>query len=226
MPAKIIFVTGTDTGVGKTLLSGLLLSHLRHTGCHALGIKPFCCGGRDDIELLHAIQEGELSEKEITPFYFPEPLAPLVAAQKHRRIVRLSEVVAQIKTIRKRCEVLVIEGVGGLMVPLGTDYSVADLIGKLDCDLVIVARNRLGTLNHTLLTGRFVQDVLRKRFTVVLMGGAEVDLSARTNGKVLAEWLAPARVLELPFMEKNALSKRALENNSQKFQKTLAQVLA
>src|SRR5258705_9807549 len=92
-PGKIIFVTGTDTGVGKTLLTGLLLHHLRTEGCHALAMKPFCSGGRGDVEFLHALQDGELSEREINPFYFHEPVAPLLAARKNARAIHLKDVV-------------------------------------------------------------------------------------------------------------------------------------
>ena len=79
---RIIFITGTDTGVGKTLLTGLLLHHLRQSGCHALAMKPFCSGSRADAEFLHAVQDGELTLDEINPFFFAEPLAPLVAARE------------------------------------------------------------------------------------------------------------------------------------------------
>src|SRR5258705_11852752 len=88
-PGKIIFVTGTDTGVGKTLLTGLLLHHLRQSGCHAVAMKPFCSGGTADIEFLDAVQEGELDPAEINPFYFSEPIAPVLAARKHHRNIRL-----------------------------------------------------------------------------------------------------------------------------------------
>src|ERR1017187_6787143 len=83
---------GTDTGVGKTLLTGLLLHHLRQSGCHALAMKPFCAGSRSDTEFLLAAQDGELTPDEITPFFFAEPLAPLVAARRHHRNIRLPEV--------------------------------------------------------------------------------------------------------------------------------------
>ena len=82
---KIIFITGTDTGVGKTLLTALLLHHLRQTGVHALAMKPFCSGGRADVRLLQSLQRGELSDAEMNPFYFAEPIAPFVAAKKHEK---------------------------------------------------------------------------------------------------------------------------------------------
>src|SRR5579859_7771518 len=89
---KIIFITGTDTGVGKTVFTSLLLHHLRKSGVYALAMKPFCSGGRGDVWLLRAMQDGELSEEEINPFHFPEPVAPLVSARQHKRRIPLTNV--------------------------------------------------------------------------------------------------------------------------------------
>ena len=124
--ARIIFITGTDTGVGKTLLTGLLLYHLRQGGCHALAMKPFCSGSRADAEFLNAIQDGALTPNEITPYFFPEPLAPLVAARQHHRSIRLPEVLRRVRGLANRCQCLLVEGIGGVLVPLGEGYSVVD----------------------------------------------------------------------------------------------------
>src|SRR5262249_51966743 len=146
MGARIIFITGTDTGVGKTLLTGLLVCHLRASGCHALAMKPFCSGGRADVDFLRVAQDRELTADEINPFYFREPIAPLVAARKRHIKIRLPDVLRAISDILARCECLLIEGSGGLLVPLGEGYTVADLISKLNCEVIVVSRNRLGTI--------------------------------------------------------------------------------
>src|ERR1043166_7243541 len=114
---RIIFITGTDTGVGKTLLTALLLSHLRETGCRALAIKPFCTGSRSDAEILYSLQAPDAPQiknhpaqrgtkiknpfalDQINPFYFPEPLAPLIAARIHRRRITLSQTVKHVRRI-------------------------------------------------------------------------------------------------------------------------------
>src|SRR5438477_7771150 len=85
MRSKIIFITGTDTGVGKTVLTACLLDHLLKSGVDAIAMKPFCSGNREDVELFQAIQEHRLSDAAINPFYFADPVAPLVAARKERR---------------------------------------------------------------------------------------------------------------------------------------------
>src|SRR5271165_6767216 len=147
---NIIFITGTDTGVGKTLLAGLLLHHLRQSGARALAMKPFCSGGLADVRLLQSLQPGELSDRVMNPFYFKQPVAPLVAAAT-RPAIRPGEVLKKIRLVATRCDCLIIEGSGGLLVPLGSGFTVADLIAGLDGRVVVVARNRLGTINHTLL---------------------------------------------------------------------------
>src|SRR5690242_1368759 len=142
-----IFITGTDTGVGKTLLTGLLLSHLRQNNVHALAMKPFCSGDRADVDLLYSLQDGELARDEINPFYFAKPLAPAAAARKDKPSVPLNEVLARIETVGKRCDLLLVEGIGGACVPLARDYLVADVIRQSGCKTIVVGSNRLGTIH-------------------------------------------------------------------------------
>ena len=132
----------------------------------------------------------------------------------------------QIRRIAKRCECLLIEGSGGLLVPLGERYDVADLIVKLNCEVVVVARNRLGTINHTLLTVQALQHAGNKRLSVVLMERKDRDLSSTSNGILLSEILAPIPVLEIAFLGPNPLVQEAIKKNAKKMEKTLAQILA
>ncbi|MDB6016591.1 MAG: bioD [Pedosphaera sp.] len=221
---KIIFVTGTDTDVGKTLFTALLLHHLRQKGCHALAMKPFCSGSRADVNLLQSLQSGELSDAEMNPFYFAEPIAPLVAAKKQRKTIRLKEVVARIKKIQAKSEVLLIEGSGGLLVPLGKDFDVADLIQVIDCQVVVIARNRLGTINHTMLTVNALQAMGKPPIATALMSAAKPDLTSRTNAQVLATLLRPINVLEIPFLGKQPLRTTSVKENALKIHKTLATI--
>ena len=94
---RIVFITGTDTGVGKTLLTAMLLAHLRDCGVNALAMKPFCSGGTTDLHVLNEIQGNELTNAEINPFYFTEPVAPLVAARKHRQKIKLPDAAREIE---------------------------------------------------------------------------------------------------------------------------------
>ena len=222
--ARLVFVTGTDTGVGKTLVTALLLHHLRQRGCHALAMKPFCSGGTKDVDLLHRLQQGELSRREINPFYFAEPVAPLVAARRRRRRISAGDVLRRIRAVQRRCGCLLIEGAGGLMAPLGEKFLVADLIAALDCNVVIVARNKLGTINHVLLTAEALARCGLSRIKIALLECKRRDLAARTNAKVLAEWLSPMEVVGLPFLGARANTASAVKRNCKKIKKSLAQI--
>lgn len=189
-------------------------------------MKPFCSGGLGDVRLLQSLQPGELADEEVNPFYFPAPLAPLVAAPRGRAI-RLADVLQKIKQVAAKCDQLLIEGSGGLLVPLGPGYTVADLIAKLKCRVIVVARNRLGTINHTLLTVAALQGmgISQKNLAVVLMSVAKPDESARSNPGVLGELLGPVRVICLPHLGRQAARGKIVRekcgNLSPKIQKIL-----
>jgi dethiobiotin synthetase len=223
--SRIIFITGTDTGVGKTLLTGLLLHHLRQSGCHALAMKPFCCGSRADVEFLCGVQERELTLDEINPFFFKKPLAPLAAASEQHVSIRLPAVRRRITDLARRCEWLLIEGIGGVMVPLGDGFSVLDLIASLSCSTVVVSRNKLGTLNHTMLTVGAMQHAGIKGLKVVLMASRRRDFSADSNGRILSKLLAPTPVFPIPFLGTNPERFSALKVSEKKVKKTLARIL-
>jgi dethiobiotin synthetase len=224
-PSPITFITGTDTGIGKTLLTALLLRHLRRRGCHALGMKPFCGGDRADAGLLRAVQDEELTTEEVNPFYFTEPLAPLAAARIHRQSIPLQEVLRRILRVSGRCQCLLIEGVGGLLVPLGEGYSVADLISKLNCQVIVVSANRLGTLNHTLLTVRALQHLGIKTIKVVLMGQRQPDPSSDSNRQMLVELLGQVPVLAVEYLGPDAMRIESVKATEKKVEKVLARIL-
>jgi dethiobiotin synthetase len=218
MPAKIIFITGTDTGVGKTVLTACLLEYLRQTGVDALAMKPFCSGSRGDVELLQSIQEARLPDDVINPFYFPDAVAPLLAARNARRKIALADVLRKIRDVARQCDCLLIEGSGGLLVPLGEGYTVADLIGRLRCEVFVAARNRLGTINHTLLTVEALRRRTRQPIKVVLMDQPVPDLSAQTNKQILAEGLAPIEVVRFPFLGNDASHPAGIKKAAKKIQ--------
>jgi dethiobiotin synthetase len=227
---RILFITGTDTGAGKTLLTGLLLHHLRESGVRALAAKPFCSGGTRDVVFLNEIQNRELTRRQINPFYFRDPVAPLVAGRQRNKLVPLPQVLTHLRKLSAGCEVLLVEGSGGLLVPLGEGYSVADLIAHLDCEVLVAAQNKLGTINHTLLTVRGLQNFMNSRrqggknIKVVLMNHGHTDESCSANGKILRELLAPVPLLEVPFLGRNASSVTVVQKKCKKIAKTLASI--
>ena len=221
---RIIFVTGTDTGVGKTVLTASLLHHLRLCGIHALAMKPFCSGSRADVELLQSLQDRERSDREINPYYFREPVAPLVSVKKQRRHISFREILRRINLLAGQCDVLLVEGLGGVMVPLIVGRTLADVIARLNCDVVVVARNQLGTINHSLMTVKTLRavGVRVNRIKIVLMNQQDEDVSARTNRSILSEWLSPVKIFAFPFFGGNPNKTKAVKLRRKKIKKTLA----
>ena len=224
-PTRVIFVTGTDTGAGKTLLTGLLLSHLRQSGSHALALKPFCSGGTGDVDLLGRLQDDELSAREVNPFYFAEPVAPLVAARQHSRRIHLAEVVRHAQAISRRCECLLIEGSGGLLAPLGEGFSALDLIHALRAQVIIAARNRLGVINHARLTLAALGAAYAAPARLVLMGTRTPDASVASNARLLRELAAPAKVFGIDFLPSGAHSVSSVRRVARRFRHRLASIL-
>jgi len=150
MPA--FFITGTDTGVGKTWFTSWLVRAWQTLGYHAAALKPISTGDREDAERLQAASGNILSLDEINPVHFREPAAPLFAAQAEDRTIDFAALNQPIRTMRTRFSHLAVEGVGGWRVPLAPGYEVREWASALGFPVVVVARGTLGTLNHTLLT--------------------------------------------------------------------------
>jgi dethiobiotin synthetase len=211
--------------VGKTVLTGLLLCHLRQAGRTALALKPFCSGGTGDVDVLDALQDHELPRRRVNPFYFTEPVAPLVAARRQRRRIALREVLDCVYSAAGQCECLLVEGAGGLLAPLGEGYTAAEVISRLNCETIVVARNKLGAINHTLLTARALRSASAGALKFVVMQPRRQDLATRTNMAVLAEWLGTGGVFSLPFLGPRCRGVGVLRKNAVKFEKVLQQVL-
>ncbi|MGA2177892.1 MAG: dethiobiotin synthase [Verrucomicrobiota bacterium] len=217
---KILFVTGTDTGVGKTVLTAMLLAFLRGAGRDALAMKPFCSGSRGDARLLHDLQKGCLTLDEVNPFYFDKPLAPAAAAKN----VPLRAALAKIRELAGRCDILVVEGVGGLLAPLGKGYTVRDLIGNLDCKVIVVSANRLGTINHTLLTVEALQVSGQKELAIAMMGVRKPDISAASNVRMIRRMAPRTPVFAIPYLGFGASKAGGVKKNVIFLKKTLAQL--
>ena len=191
--STITVISGTDTGVGKTVLTGLVVFALRRMGIEAVALKPFCSGPRADARHLRSMQDNTLTLDEINPFYFREPLAPLVAARKLRRKISFERVVNFIRSHQKRH--VIVEGAGGLLTPLGEGFTILDIAHKLNANLVIVAPNKLGVINQALLALRAAGTA-----QLVLMRQKKNDPSAEYNCSILRELAAPAPVYDFPYL--------------------------
>jgi len=147
-----IFVTGTDTGVGKTYVSGIIAESLKKHGIDVGVMKPVACGDRGDAVLLKSRAGSNDPMDLINPIFFKKSLAPYVAAKLEKRKIDFSKIRMCYEKLRTRHDFLIVEGVGGLLVPITEKYYVADLAKEFNLPLVIVARPNLGTINHTMLT--------------------------------------------------------------------------
>jgi dethiobiotin synthetase len=219
--AKIIVITGTDTGVGKTVLTALLLRHLRRENFDALAMKPFCSGGRGDGELLRRFQKKCLTLDEVNPFYFRDPLSPAIAAKNEGREITFSEVKARIRAVAAHCEILLLEGAGGVLSPLGPGYSTIDLILEIADAAIIVGKNRLGTINHTLLTLETIQTAAVKPLVVVLMSQKKADFSAKTNVEALKDVVGGMPVFLMNYLGKRADCYGEVKKSEKKVKKLL-----
>src|SRR5450631_4319787 len=149
---RIIFITGTDTGVGKTVLTALLARFLRGRGVNVAALKPICSGGRADAVALHRALGGALTLDEINPWHFRAAIAPSFAAKLEKKPVRRALVLAHLRAARNKFDLTLVEGAGGLLSPLGESFDSRDLMAALHATPIIVAPNKLGTVNHILLT--------------------------------------------------------------------------
>ncbi len=202
-------VTGTDTGVGKTLVSTVLLRLMRHRGMRVAAMKPVETGvspgdPRGDAHRLRGAAGGEDPLELVRPLLLKEPLAPWVATARGGTHVDLDALDDAFRRLREGRDAIVVEGAGGLLVPLTRDVAYDGLFVQWDLDLVVVAGNRLGVINHTLLTVRAAHDAgLRVRGVVLnTLDPEPPGIAESTNWETLKDLLAPVPVLQFPWLRK------------------------
>ena len=228
-----IFITGTDTGAGKTVLTALLAAYLRTKKIRAAAFKPVCSGGRDDAEKIFAALGGTMTLDEINPWHFRAAIAPTLAARQEKKSVTRAQVLAHIRATRKNSDVTLVEGAGGLLSPLGNcsgglrpspktsalterrykkSFDSRDLILALRATPVIVTQNKIGAVNHILLTLEALPKILRAKAKVVLMSPPKPDAAAKSNAQLLEQFLAPEKILTLPWLGEKFQLKAVLKN--------------
>ena len=156
---KSIFVTGIDTGVGKTVFTCALARALHLAGINVGVMKPFATGlpragqyKSEDVELL--IKSSGVSDPQelVNPYFFEIPASPYMAAKKLEKTIDIDVVLSGFERLRSAHDVVLVEGIGGIMTPILKDYFVADLIKDLNLDSILVTSTKIGSVNHTLLT--------------------------------------------------------------------------
>ncbi len=206
--ANGIFITGTDTGVGKTIVAAILAYSFKRQYIDFGYIKPMESGIPDDDYLARRSdaarvkKAGALSESfaEIVPYTFPEPLAPLLAARRSGMEITGDKLINTIRNLIHPQRRTIIEGAGGLLAPLCEDFLVLDLIKELEFPALVVSRTALGSINHTLLT----LDRLRREDIPILGVIANhttqaPDVAEKTFIKQLTEFDPVTIMGELPY---------------------------
>jgi dethiobiotin synthetase len=203
------FVTGTDTGVGKTAVACALARTLRSRGVDVGVMKPVETGVGSDgpldaLALRRAAGVGDPLE-DVCPQRFALPAAPSVAAEAEAREVDLDAIRAAAKRILGRHQQVIAEGAGGILVPLRRDFTMADLARELGLPLLVVARARLGTINHTLLTlDAAALRGLPVAGVVISHGDPSLPAPELRNLEALRDALGPLLLGELPWLGQGA----------------------
>lgn len=162
---RALFVTGTDTGVGKTVIAAALLRGLRERGQRVAGMKPVASGCRkspdgivsDDARALIAEASESAPYRIVNPYGFIPPIAPHVAAVEAGTRIDLRELERAYRILAGLADVVVIEGAGGWLTPIDAKHALADFARKVKADVVLVVGLRLGCLNHALLSAQAIE---------------------------------------------------------------------
>jgi dethiobiotin synthetase len=157
------FITGTDTGVGKTLLSCALVKNFAAQGKRAVGFKPIAAGcdddyHNDDAKALRAVSNVQASYGQINPYCFPHAIAPHLAARHAGVRIEFERILTSYRELAGQADEVIVEGVGGFCVPLNEKQDSADLARQFKLPVILVVGMRLGCLNHALLTLRAIAD--------------------------------------------------------------------
>jgi dethiobiotin synthetase len=218
-----VFVTGTDTGVGKSVLAASICAALVARGERVAAFKPVVTGLDEpagdvpaaadafppDHELLAMAAGGLRSPDEVAPYRYGRPLSPHFAAELAREVIEPARVVGCARRAAAAAEVLVTEGVGGLLVPITPGYLVRDLARDLGLPLIVAARTGLGTINHTLLTVEAARAVGLTVAGIVMTPWPAEPSPIEVSNRATVERLAGVTVSGLPPTDVDSLAAAA-----------------
>jgi dethiobiotin synthetase len=205
-------ITGTDTGIGKTVVTCALAARARQLGRRVAAMKPVESGidtrsrehgaPASDAERLRAACGGVHDLALVRPYVLEEPLAPMVAAQRAGVTLSPHELDRAREALEHEQELLLVEGAGGLLVPITAQLSYADLFSRWQCDVVLVAGNKLGVLNHVLLTVQAVERAGLHLTAIVLstIDHAAPTVAEGTNFEVLQQLLPGVPLFRFPWV--------------------------
>ena len=183
-------ITGTDTGIGKTYCGCGLIRAARAAGIKCSGMKPFCTGDTADVDLIAAAGGNDVPRHLLNPVWLRPPLAPYAAAMLENRPIDITAVQKAYHEVAAEHDLVLVEGAGGLLVPILRDYSFRDLAADLDLSVILVAPNRLGVINHLLLNAESIAKAgLRLALVILNELDPEPTLASQTNPSILEELL-------------------------------------
>ncbi len=204
-----LFITGTDTGVGKSLITGGIAFLLRQQGLKVGVFKPIASGCRhdreglvsDDTEFLAHCADADYPLSVITPVTYTTPAAPVTCAAIEGVAVDFEAIAAAYRYLCEHCDVVLVEGIGGAMVPLTEEDTILDLAVEFDLPTVIVARPNLGTINHSLLTVAAVRNAGLPIAGLVISGyNAETaDVPEETSPAVICRFSDTTLLAVVPY---------------------------
>jgi dethiobiotin synthetase len=191
------FITGTDTGVGKTVVTACLSLLFKNQGMDVgvmkpieTGVDPKCSStANSDAKFLMKVSGSTDAEEEVCPYRLKIPASPYQASEIAGTPIQPATILEQLKILQSRHNMMLVEGIGGLLVPITTRYNVADLALEIGLPLIIVSRIRVGTLNHTLLTINAAREHGLKIKGVILnrQEGGDLDEVEKQQGKLIEE---------------------------------------
>jgi dethiobiotin synthetase len=202
-----IAITGTDTGVGKTVIGCALAAALLRRGVHVGVMKPVETGTNPDDPqrdgaLLARAARIDKSASAVSPYIFPLAASPLVAGRHGQGAVDLDQLERAYVSSASEYDLMIVEGAGGLLVPLTASCDFRDLFRRFDLPIVVVGANRLGVLNHARLTYEIALSAALRCRCIVLVDPAPLrdDASTRTNADVLSELVPGCPVIRFPWI--------------------------
>ncbi len=204
-----VFVTGTDTGVGKTLVAAGIAGAMKRDGIDVGVMKPIATGiprkndfKSSDAELLAKMSGSTDAEDEINPIFLPLEASPLAASRILNIDIKVEKILSAFKRLTGKHEFVIVEGIGGVMVPIKQNYFVIDLIKEMSLPVLIVSRASLGTLNHTALTVRACREYKLDIAGIVVNGVNKNNIAEKTVSEIIRELNGTFVIGSIPFVEK------------------------
>lgn len=212
-----LFIAGTDTGVGKTLATASLLVALRNLGYQAVGMKPIAAGAEwsdgqwvnEDVELLRRSSALDVPPEMTCPYIFKEAIAPHIAADRKGVRIEIPAIVEAYRALDSLADMVVVEGAGGLLVPIDSRADMADVVSELDLPVILVVGMRLGCINHALLT-QTAMGVRGLRLVGWIANRLDPDMAIyEENIMTLRQRIEAPMLAEIPHMARVSVAQAA-----------------